>query len=54
MLDPLFEEERDPDELVRAMVEIVPSETGRFRNVVPQSGEEAIRESEKAAWDLII
>jgi NAD(P)-dependent dehydrogenase (short-subunit alcohol dehydrogenase family) len=54
MLDPLFEDERDPDELVRAMVEIVPSETGRFRNVVPQSGEETIRESEKAAWDLMI
>ncbi len=36
------------------MIEIVPSETGRFRNVVPQSGEESIRESEKAAWEVTI
>jgi NAD(P)-dependent dehydrogenase (short-subunit alcohol dehydrogenase family) len=54
MLDPLFAEERDPEELIRAMVEIVPSEAGKFRNVVPQSDEKTIKESERAAWALMI
>jgi NAD(P)-dependent dehydrogenase (short-subunit alcohol dehydrogenase family) len=54
IFDSELEDERDPDEVVRAMIEIVPSETGKFRNVVPQSGEESIRESEKAAWEVTI
>jgi NAD(P)-dependent dehydrogenase (short-subunit alcohol dehydrogenase family) len=54
VFDSKLENERDPDEVIRAMVEIVPAETGRFRIVVPQSDEEVIRESEKDAWDVMI
>jgi NAD(P)-dependent dehydrogenase (short-subunit alcohol dehydrogenase family) len=54
IFDSELEDELDPDEMVRAMVEIVPSEIGRFRNVVPRSGEEFIKESEKAAWEVMI
>jgi len=47
-------DELDPEQVIRAMVAIVPSEIGRFRNVVPQSGEESLKESEKAAWEVMI
>lgn len=52
--DSVLEDERDPEEVIRAMVEIVPSELGRARNVVPLSSEESIRESETDAWDAMI
>jgi NAD(P)-dependent dehydrogenase (short-subunit alcohol dehydrogenase family) len=41
----------DPEEMIRKMIEIVPAETGKFRNVVPQFVEEMLRKSQLDAWD---
>jgi NAD(P)-dependent dehydrogenase (short-subunit alcohol dehydrogenase family) len=41
----------DPREMIEAMVSIVPSDTGKFRNVVPKAVEEFLKEHQKAAWD---
>ncbi|SMF73353.1 Short-chain dehydrogenase [Tistlia consotensis] len=44
----------DPCEVVDAMVEIVPTDEGRFRNVVPQSCEDMLRRHQTEAWDACI
>ena len=41
----------DPQEVIDAMIEIIPSETGKFRNVIPQAREDFIKESQVAAWE---
>lgn len=40
----------DPTEMISAMVEIVPSDSGKFRNVVPQAIEDFLRQHQTAAW----
>ncbi|MEN0057094.1 MAG: SDR family oxidoreductase, partial [Mucilaginibacter sp.] len=44
----------DPREAIEAMVKIVPAETGKFRNVVPQSAEATLKEIQLKAWDNTI
>jgi NAD(P)-dependent dehydrogenase (short-subunit alcohol dehydrogenase family) len=41
----------DPQEMIDRMVEIVPADTGKFRNVVPRSVEEMLKRSQATAWD---
>jgi NAD(P)-dependent dehydrogenase (short-subunit alcohol dehydrogenase family) len=44
----------DPQEMIDAMVRIVPSDTGKFRNVVPGFVEEMLKKSQAEAWDATI
>nr|ACN18074.1 short-chain dehydrogenase/reductase SDR [uncultured bacterium BLR5] len=41
----------DPDEMIAAMVAIVPSDTGKFRNVLPQDIEDFLKDHQRQAWD---
>jgi len=41
----------DPKEMIDAMIEIVPSETGKFRNVVPKAIEDMLKENQRIAWE---
>ncbi|MBI2736718.1 MAG: SDR family oxidoreductase [Rhodospirillales bacterium] len=41
----------DPAEMIARLVEIVPADDGKFRNVVPELMEELVRESQGEAWD---
>jgi NAD(P)-dependent dehydrogenase (short-subunit alcohol dehydrogenase family) len=41
----------DPREMIDRMIEIVPAETGRFRNVVPKSVEDMLKAHQLAAWE---
>ena len=44
----------DPTEMIERMIEIVPAETGKFRNVVPKVIEEMLKEHQRLAWDVRI
>ncbi|KAA2239080.1 SDR family oxidoreductase [Chitinophaga agrisoli] len=44
----------DPQEMIDAMIRIVPSDTGKFRNVVPQFVEDMLKEHQQKAWDNTI
>jgi NAD(P)-dependent dehydrogenase (short-subunit alcohol dehydrogenase family) len=41
----------DPEEMVERMVEIVPQDCGRFRNVVPQFVEDMLKKHQIDAWE---
>lgn len=41
----------DPKEMIDRMIEIVPADTGKFRNVVPKAIEDMLRAHQLAAWD---
>ena len=41
----------DPTEMIDKMIEIVPADTGKFRNVVPQFVEDMLKEHQQKAWD---
>ncbi len=40
----------DPTEMIDAMIQIVPADTGKFRNVVPQFVEDMLKENQTKAW----
>lgn len=44
----------DPQEMIDRMIEIVPSDTGKFRNVVPKVIEDMLKEHQRQAWDARI
>jgi hypothetical protein len=44
----------DPKEMIDAMIEIVPSESGRFRNVVPKFVEDMLKDHQLKAWENTI
>lgn len=44
----------DPEEMIDAMVKIVPADAGKFRNVVPQAVEDFLRDHQQKAWDNLI
>jgi NAD(P)-dependent dehydrogenase (short-subunit alcohol dehydrogenase family) len=44
----------NPAEMIEKMIEIVPSDTGKFRNVMPQFVEEMLKKSQLDAWDARI
>ena len=41
----------DPEEMIARMIEIVPSDTGKFRNVCPQFVEDMLKQSQRDAWE---
>lgn len=41
----------DAREMIDRMVEIVPADTGKFRNVVPKATEDMLKAHQLAAWD---
>jgi NAD(P)-dependent dehydrogenase (short-subunit alcohol dehydrogenase family) len=41
----------DPKEMIDRMIEIVPADTGKFRNVVPKSVEDMLKRSQAEAWE---
>jgi NAD(P)-dependent dehydrogenase (short-subunit alcohol dehydrogenase family) len=41
----------DPEEMIAAMVRIVPADTGKFRNVVPRAVEDFLKAHQREAWD---
>jgi len=44
----------DPTEMIDRMIEIVPADTGKFRNVVPKVIEDMLKEHQRLAWDVRI
>lgn len=40
----------DPAEMIAAMVQIVPPDTGKFRNVAPRAIEDVLKQHQAAAW----
>lgn len=41
----------DAQEMIARMIEIVPAEEGRFRNVVPKAVEDMLKTHQLAAWE---
>jgi NAD(P)-dependent dehydrogenase (short-subunit alcohol dehydrogenase family) len=41
----------DPQEMIDRMIEIVPADTGKFRNVVPTKIEDMLKAHQLAAWE---
>ena len=41
----------DPREMIDRMVEVVPADSGKFRNVCPQFVEDMLKKSQADAWD---
>ncbi|RYF92682.1 MAG: SDR family oxidoreductase [Chitinophagaceae bacterium] len=41
----------DPKEMIEAMIQIVPSDSGKFRNVVPQFVEDMLKDHQLKAWE---
>jgi NAD(P)-dependent dehydrogenase (short-subunit alcohol dehydrogenase family) len=41
----------DPTEMIDRMIEIVPADTGKFRNVVPKFVEDMLKDSQVKAWN---
>ncbi|MBM6596649.1 SDR family oxidoreductase [Microvirga pudoricolor] len=41
----------DPQDMINRMIEIVPSDDGKFRNVVPKTIEDMLRQHQLQAWD---
>jgi NAD(P)-dependent dehydrogenase (short-subunit alcohol dehydrogenase family) len=44
----------DAQEMIDRMIEIVPADTGKFRNVVPKAIENMLKEHQRLAWDVRI
>ncbi|MGK6310194.1 SDR family oxidoreductase [Variovorax sp. DT-64] len=44
----------DPQEMIDRMVEIVPADSGKFRNVVPKAIEDMLKVHQHAAWENTI
>jgi hypothetical protein len=43
--------QRDPKEIVNAMVSIVPADAGLFRNVVFKADEDFVKTNQREAWE---
>lgn len=41
----------DPKEMIDRMIDVVPADTGRFRNVVPKVVEDMLKEHQLKAWE---
>jgi len=44
----------DPQEMIDAMVKIVPADEGKFRNVVPKFVEDMLKDTQQKAWEATI
>ena len=43
--------QRDPKEIIDAMVSIVPADAGVFRNVLPKAEQEFVKTNQNEAWE---
>ena len=43
--------QRDPKEIIDAMVSIVPADAGLFRNVLPKADQEFVKTNQNEAWE---
>jgi len=50
LLKRIFEKQGDPQEMIDAMIKIIPADSGKFRNVVPKVAEDFVKKSEARAW----
>ena len=41
----------DPQDMIDRMIEIVPADTGKFRNVVPKEIEDILKAHQQQAWE---
>ncbi|MFI6069902.1 SDR family oxidoreductase [Micromonospora sp. NPDC051227] len=41
----------DPQEIINAMIEIIPSDEGKYRNVIPQFVEDQIKQDQAERWE---
>lgn len=46
-----FEHQLDPKDMIEAMISIIPSDNGKFRNVHPKSTEDRIKKMQEKAWE---
>jgi len=46
--------EFDPEEMIKKMIEIIPSENHKFRTVYPQETEDQLKKTEKERWEMDI
>lgn len=49
-----LDDQLDPQEMIDAMIEIIPSDHGKFRNVVPKELEDGIKKDQIDAWETKI
>ena len=54
LLQSHFKNQRDPQEVIDAMIEIIPADGGKFRNVIPQLREESLKKAQADAWKQTI
>jgi NAD(P)-dependent dehydrogenase (short-subunit alcohol dehydrogenase family) len=54
MFDRLLDNQMDPQEMIEAMINIIPANNGKFRNVVPQSAEIDVKKVQEKAWGNIV
>src|SRR5207253_745719 len=40
---PFLEHQRDPQDMIEKMIELIPGDTGKFRNVFPKEAEDAVK-----------
>jgi hypothetical protein len=45
--------QRDPKEMIDAMVSIVPADAGLFRNVLPKADQEFVKTNQNEAWKSV-
>lgn len=46
-----LEHQRDPQEAIEAMIKIIPADSGKFRNVIPEEMANSLKESQADAWE---
>lgn len=52
--EPLLNNQMDPQEMINAMIAIIPADSGKFRNVVPKASEDFIKKIQATAWEKTI
>jgi NAD(P)-dependent dehydrogenase (short-subunit alcohol dehydrogenase family) len=50
----LLDHQMDPQEMIDAMINIIPADQGKFRNVVPQASEDQVKKSQTDAWENVV
>jgi short-subunit dehydrogenase len=53
-LKPTLENQFDPQEMIEAMISIIPEDKGKFRNVVPKKIEDFLKKYQADAWKNMI
>lgn len=48
---PILANQRDPQEVIEAMISIIPSSSGTFRNLIPKDQEESLKKKQEEVWE---